>query len=557
MNSAGDPYQTDVSIPLLSGKGTWEQVIEENHADLKNLLFPYLRKRRWFGGKARNFDSVKITRRFRLNFGGKTAYILLIQTAYVDGPAETYVLPLTFDSGDQAAAIRKHTPSVILADAELKGSEKGLLYDALWDETFTKGLLQTILAGRRLHSERGVLEASTTRYAGGLPSPKEMPPRISQAEQSNTSVLFGDRLILKLFRRLETGVNPDLEIGRFLTQKTGFSHIPGLVGALEYRESGREPSTLAVIHRFIENQGDAWQHTLGYLNRYYERVVSNRKPPETPMNLLASIHEEAPPEVRKLFGDYLSQAALLGLRTGELHSALGSETNDPAFAPEPFTGVFKQSEYRSMQNLLTRVFRDARNRLAVVPDHLRSLLGRVLDLESGIVHRFQSMRDRSLDSMRIRTHGDYHLGQVLYTGRDFVVIDFEGEPARSLDERKRKQSPFRDVAGMIRSFHYAGYASMFEQKQGPEISNLTDPAPWRDLWYKWTGIYFLRSYLETCRNAPFMPKAVKDMETLLNAYLLEKGVYELGYELNNRPEWIRIPMEGILELMGESVSSEQ
>jgi len=545
---------TDYTIPTLRVRGSWKSALEERLSNLEGFLPAYLRRRRWFGGKARRFDHVKITKSLPLTLNGNSNHLLFVEVEYVDGRRETYLLPLTFDTGEKAEAARAGNPSAILV--EIRGTEQGILYDALWDEDFTTGLLKAILTHRRIRGERWLLEGSTTNaLMKEVPPLDEMPaPRVSQAEQSNTSILFGDKLILKMFRRLEPGTNPDLEIGRFLTG-AGFPNIPGVVGALEYREPNREPSTIAVLHRFVENQGDAWEYTRDYLDRYYESAVARARetqpPREIPDKLWASLDREAPPEARELFGVYLTQAALLGRRTGELHLALASGVADSAFAPEPFTDFIRQSEYQSLRSLLAHVFRDARRKVEDAPEAFRPALERILSLESKIIDRFRRLREVQLSSMRIRIHGDYHLGQVLYTGKDFVILDFEGEPARSLSERRGKKSPLRDAAGMLRSLHYASYASMLEQEEGADPLDLERMEPWRQLWYKWNSIYFLQEYFETCKKAPFMTDNQEEMVLLMEAYLLEKAIYELGYELNNRPDWIRIPMEGILEIMNE------
>ena len=377
-------------------------------------------------------------------------------------------------------------------------------------------------------------------------------PRVLRAEQSNTSVFFKDKLILKLFRRLEPGVNPDLEVGRFLTEKARFPNAPPVAGALEYQQPNREPFTIGILHGFVENQGDAWKYTLDYLSLYYERAVARRMEiediPAARKHLLASMGDEPPPLARELFGLYLGQAKLLGQRTAEFHLALASDASDPGFAPEPFTDFYRQSQFQSMRSLTTEVFRVLRNRLADVPENLEPGVQQLLEMEKNIVARFRTLRDKRLASMRTRTHGDYHLGQVLYTGKDFVIMDFEGEPARSLSERRGKTSPLRDVSGMLRSFHYASFASAFSLADSATPLELVDMEPWRKLWHTWASESFLSGYLEVCHGQACFAEE-EELKMLLDAYLLEKAIYEIGYELNNRPEWLRIPMEGIREIL--------
>ncbi|MDP9023448.1 MAG: phosphotransferase, partial [Actinomycetota bacterium] len=245
-------------------------------------------------------------------------------------------------------------------------------------------------------------------------------------------------------------------------------------------------------------------------------------------------------------------AELLGQRTGELHVALASAPDDAAFGPEPFTTLYQRSLYQSMRTLTRKTFQLLRRRLEVIEPDSRGDAERLAEREQDLLDRFQALTQGKLDAVRIRTHGDYHLGQVLHTGRDFVIIDFEGEPARPLGERRLKRSPLRDVAGMVRSFHYAAYAGLFEQiargVAGPseQVEALED---WTRYWYVWVSAAFLRSYLTTVGEAPFVPPDHEQLSTLLEAYVLEKAVYELGYELNNRPSWVRIPLQGALQLL--------
>jgi maltose alpha-D-glucosyltransferase/alpha-amylase len=248
-----------------------------------------------------------------------------------------------------------------------------------------------------------------------------------------------------------------------------------------------------------------------------------------------------------LIGPYFESARLLGERTAELHLALAANGMDPNFAPEPFTPFYQRSIYQSMRNLTVRTFQLLRSRLRHLPEKEREMAKKVLERESAVHARFHSVLDRKISAMRLRVHGDFHLGQVLYTGKDFIIIDFEGEPARPLTERRLKRSPLRDVAGMLRSFHYAANHAIFIQAHRPE--DLPAMEQWANFWYTWVSMVYLKSYLELTRQAGFLPRDESELQILLDAFCLEKAVYELAYELNNRPEWVRIPLQGILQLL--------
>ena len=313
--------------------------------------------------------------------------------------------------------------------------------------------------------------------------------------------------------------------------------------------------TLAILQGFVPNQGDAWKYTLDTLGRFYERVIS--RPPEAgtvdcpKTSPLALIDKEIPEPGGELIGTYLFSARQLGQRTAEMHVALSSNMDDSAFLPEPFSAHYQRSLYQSMRNLTGQMLPLLQRRLRTLPEAVREEAKQVLDLQDRILKRFRSILDRKITAMRIRVHGDYHLGQVLFTGKDFVIIDFEGEPAHSLSVRRIKRSPLRDVAGMLRSFHYAANAPLIG-KAGGGMFRPDDAArlePWARCWHLWVSATFLSAYLKSSAEASFLPRSREELSSLLSVYLLEKSIYELGYELNNRPDWVKLPLRGILQLL--------
>ena len=371
---------------------------------------------------------------------------------------------------------------------------------------------------RSLPGRAGRLVAGVTPAFRRLSPPGEPWPDPSpvQAEQSNTSVVYGGSLLLKLFRRLEEGVNPDLEIGRFLTEQAAFPQVPAAAGALEYVRGTAKPMTVGILQAFVPNEGDAWKFTLDSLRTYLDEVRTRQpeenEPPVPPhAHLLGLAASDPPPIAHELIGPYLETARLLGQRTGELHAALASG-DDPAFVPEPVTLHYQRSLYQSMRSMVAEVFRLVGARSKAVPQ-----LVQVADLQQEILRRFQRLLDTKITGFRIRTHGDLHLGQVLYTGRDFVFIDFEGEPARPLSERRIKRTPLRDVAGMLRSFHYAGYTALLSLSGGPPLhENPSFLQPWIVFWYHWVAGAFLRSYLEVQSVARILPSNREELGVLLD-----------------------------------------
>jgi maltose alpha-D-glucosyltransferase/alpha-amylase len=324
-----------------------------------------------------------------------------------------------------------------------------------------------------------------------------------------------------------------------------------VAGALEYHPTQGPPIILGILHGFVPNQGDAWKYTLDSLGTFFEAALATKSdlgPELVPQKTLVELAmTEVPGLAQELIGPYLESARLLGERTADLHTALASNITDPHFAPEPFSKLYQRSVYQSMRNLTARTFQLMRSRLKYLPEQGLDLAKKVLEREEKVFDSFRSLLDSRINTTRIRVHGDFHLGQVLYTGKDFIIIDFEGEPARSLSERRLKRSALRDVAGMLRSFHYAAYHAIYSRTVRPE--DIAAVEQWANFWQIWVSAVYLKTYLHVAGPADFLPREAGEQQILLNALCLEKAIYELSYELNNRPEWINIPLMGILQLL--------
>jgi maltose alpha-D-glucosyltransferase/alpha-amylase len=328
-----------------------------------------------------------------------------------------------------------------------------------------------------------------------------------------------------------------------------------VAGALEYRRQGMQPVTLGILHGFVPETRDAWSYTLDSLRDYFEQVLVKQVDMgdvELPSKALVSeISVGIPDLAREIIGSYLASAELLGQRTAELHLALTSEPENPDFAPEVFTSFYQRSIYQYMRNLSGQVLLLLKKRLTHLSADTRQLAQAVLNRQEQLMESFKSVLNLKITGQRTRCHGDYHLGQVLYTGKDFIIIDFEGEPARPMSERRMKRSPLRDVAGMLQSFNYAVTLARRNELESGMVrpENLPLMEQWSQFWYGWVSVAFLNSYLVTAADATFLPKTTQELQVLLDAYLLEKATYELGYELNSRPDWAEIPLQRILQLL--------
>ncbi|MGH8046802.1 MAG: maltose alpha-D-glucosyltransferase, partial [Chthoniobacterales bacterium] len=461
--------------PAFAGHLNWKELLgEQGRRMLERSVLPaYVANCRWFGGKARAWRSMTLRDIIRIGGDGYEARVLLFDVIYVEGAAETYVLPLQIAEGDAAHQIRQEHPQAVIAQFDHDGAQT-ILFDAIYEPKFRDELLAMMTGRDTDRGQTGSLTGEATRALRNRVNKGEpMASLILRAEQSNTSAIYGGEWFLKLYRRLEEGLNPDVEVSRFLTERAGFPNVPPFAGAIAY-ESGAAPQRMVcMMQAMVQNQGDAWTLTLGVVGQYFERVLTEKLSlPEIEPG------EALPPEFIHALGTvYPGRVTQLAQRTAEMHLAMASDRTDPAFRPEPFSALYQRSVYQSMRNGLRRTFQLlAKQRKNLTGEALADAEA-MLAREKEILDRMARVMGRKIAAEKIRIHGDYHLGQVLDTGRDFVIIDFEGEPSRPISERRLKRSALRDVAGMLRSFHYAAYTALAQQTSVRDV-DIPTAAPW-------------------------------------------------------------------------------
>jgi maltose alpha-D-glucosyltransferase/alpha-amylase len=555
----GAPEPIEVRVPAESAeecvlrlrRGAEELFEGRSRQSLETQILPkHIARQRWFAGKAQALWKTRIVDWMWIHRDATESALVLVEATYADGSREVYNVPLAISLGRQAEELQASRPEAVLCELRM-GDVAGVLHDALADDDTCRSLLSAIQAGRRIPGKAGSAAAiSTGALAGGDPAALKVAR--GSAEQVNATIVFGEKLTLQLFRRVEEGPNPDFEIGRYLTEGNRFEGIPALAGGIEYEAPALDHSTLAMLQEFVANQGDGWSITLDALGRFYEQCATlqpSEEAPEgpdgTPMDHSA---EEIPDRVREKVGLYIDSAAALGRRTAQLHLALAAPTGNPAFQPEPLTADYVRALAADLRERAAGVFHTLKAGLPDLPDDVVDLAALTLGQRGSVLERFRRLEQVDPEMVRMRIHGDYHLGQVLWVKNDFVIRDFGGGPARPPAERRLKQCALKDVAGMLRSLSYAAFAGLlaFSARRPEEYGRL---GPWAAFWETWTSAAFFRAYRQTAGDAPFLSARPGHLRTLLEAFLLDKALDELKYELANRPAWVRIPLHGILALV--------
>jgi maltose alpha-D-glucosyltransferase/alpha-amylase len=503
----------------------------------KEVLPGYLARQRWFADKAGGLERVDFQPLGVWESEHGRWLFATCRVGLAGGETQTYSLPLALRWSEPETLPPEHLPRVL--GRVRRKAAPGLLLEAQAEAAFCRDLAHGIGKHLKLDLPDGRIRCIPTRaYADWVPDSTDWPVVYPTLEQSNTTVMLDEKLVLKLFRKAAPGLNPEWEMGRFLTEHTWFRQVAPVLGAVEWAPKGdngeAEPTLLAILQGYVENQGNAWDYTQSYLTRFLENWQA------------AQDGERAAPEAAP-HAAFSAQMRLLGQRTGELHQALAVPSIDAAFGSEPLAEGEMDAWVAQVRRDVATSFDLLTGALPRLPEAIRAqaeaLLGKRRQLEAlaGV-----ALPDRKR-ALKIRYHGDYHLGQVLVSGNDFVIIDFEGEPARTLEERRRKGSPLRDVAGMLRSFDYAAAAAGCHG-QNESRAACAAIAQLIDGWRREVKAAFLEGYRAGIGSCAVCPREPALADALIRLFVLEKALYELRYELENRPQWLVIPLKGLMEL---------
>jgi len=501
----------------------------------KDVLPKFLPLQRWFAAKDSPIRNVGVTTLAELD-GGR--HSLSVADVEVDGETQRYFLPLSGIWGEETLAFGAPTLAYTLAKLR-RGPKVGALIDGAFEASLPETLLECIRKGDTIDAADGqvvfqgnALLEQTLAEAGELGDPHPI-----GAEQSNVSIMFGDTLILKFYRRLRAGLQPEVEVAQFLTETAGFANTPAFLGTVEHQPEEGEATTLAAAFGFVRNQGDAWEVLTAALERDVDEVDGYGTNAE-------DVTDAEPP-----FAYPLEIGELLGRRTAELHLAFATETDDPAFKAEPITAKDLKAWTREASDDVAAMLKS----LAAARDQLdpqaQTLADGLLGKKGALLERIEAASSLAPSGGKSRIHGDYHLGQVLMVQNDVMIIDFEGEPRRSLEQRRAKTSPLRDVAGMLRSIDYAA-ASVLDPRGGIAPANLEIATERATLWREQTTRDFMEAYEATIAASSTHPDDPAFARALLDMFVMQKAAYEVSYELSNRPAWVAIPLRGLAALIG-------
>ncbi|MFW6291741.1 MAG: maltose alpha-D-glucosyltransferase [Spirochaetota bacterium] len=518
----------------------------------QGTLQAYLTASRWYREKSSRIRRLRIDDYGSLGPADARSWLVVVRVDLASDRSDTYLLVISRASAAEAEYVVSENPTAVICQIGADGSD-GVLYDGVANPVVRTALLRMFTSRRKLGLQKGQITVRRGKNLTRLA--READPgssRVLKVEQSNTSILYPDAFFFKLYRKLEEGVNPDVELLQYLTEVKRFPHVPTYAGSLEYARGRRENAAAGLLISLEANQGDGWSYATAAVDRFFDNVLERSDGNE--FRAPASIFEVGIADVPNDFLDladglFFEMLDLLGRRTGELHLALADGATRPEFAPEAFSKLYQRSAYQNLRSQIRRTMTMVRKAARRLDDAGRVLVDTFLASEQLMLDFVARITDHKIDAEKIRIHGDYHLGQVLFTGRDFVIIDLEGEPARTLSERRLKYSAFRDVAGMIRSFHYA-VSSRFLERTTLRPEDREALEPWIEPWYGYASSTFLSSYLDTVDGAGFVPDDRGDAELLLGTFILEKAVYEIGYEINNRPDWLMIPLRGVDFVLG-------
>jgi len=550
---------SQLRVPVIGVQALSDIWDKETLSSIASILPRFLQSRTWFRSKDRRFRSIELTEmipilheRYRLVF---------VHVEYTTGDPEDFFIPMGFATGHEVQGIRSEHSDGLIADVRDSSGAEGLLYTAVRSREFCNALLDTFARKRKFHGENGAVMATPTRVYRhtGSAAHEDFNPELLPSEV-HTSIRFGDRFVLKVFRTIEPGVHPSIEMGEVLTVKRSppFPNAVPFAGSIEYVPNTGEPTVIGVLHCFVRNEGTAWQQTRKHLEEFIRRG-REAKPSKTelegsaPTNIYALDFALAPPAAlaTELIGPYLSLAENMGKRIAQMHLVLAEPNSDPAFSVEPFNDFYRQSLFHGYIALTGRRMEFIRQRYADMKPEVMVLAAKVLEQENTILSKLRAVFEQRITSHRQRFHGRLHLGHVLMTGDDAVIFDFAGDPDQPVSSRRIKRCPIRDVTSMLVSFGYAAQANVRQTllQEQAESSIRSELRALGRFWYSHVSAAFIRGYWGAAAGAPYLPARQADQQTMLTTYLLERALLDIRADIEDKPELSGMPFRVILHLL--------
>ncbi|MGE5539710.1 MAG: maltose alpha-D-glucosyltransferase [Gemmatimonas sp.] len=523
-------------ITLVTRSG-WRDIMKNPALKLLQEALPhFVSLQRWFSAKDNRITGMRILETAELP--GETASYLLaeVEAKLANGDSKRYFLPLAIMAEAEASSGGGAPVSFMIAQVR-QGPRLQGLYDAIVLREFPLAMIRAMAAESELPATSGVFRFRATDDLKSMELAPDVEVRRLGVEQSNSSILVGEKVMLKLLRAPVRGIHPEVEVGFYL-RDAGFKNTPPILGVLQHFDDSNTPAAFVTAHGFVRNQGDGWGHALHYLERWFEEFQLKAHPDES-----GQVPE---PPTHAMYFDLMST---LGRRVGEMHQVLARATGNPAFDPEPVTKADLQTWRKDAIGLADAAFALLEKSLPNVSGDVKTAAEALLNRKKECIARFDALGAHPADVVKTRIHGDLHLGQVLVAQNDWYIIDFEGQPATPLELRRRKESPLRDLAGVLRSFDYAAQAAL---RRATTTLGETGARPLADQALAWrdrASAAFLAAYHEIAETLPSYPHGADAQRDWLNFFMLEKAVYELRYEAMNRPEWLELPIKGITAIL--------
>ncbi len=555
-------------LPVATVRASWQELFTSRGQEELSRIMPQLLSRaRWFAGRGRLITAVRVEDVVPLDTGrNPDVWLCLVEVDYQTGESDTYVVPLVVKAADDSVAILLDRPDTALAWLDVTATGKRmLLADVLADDALVAQLPDLFAHRRRFRSTTGgeVRASATTAFRRMLSEGPDLPAERIEGEHSNSLRTYGHHFVLKVFRRAQAGTNPDYELSRYLTD-AGFPNAPAVLGALEYvaaSDGGHPmvsaPRTIAMATVHVPNEGDAWHYTVDRLELFIEAVMASPHgpiPAAPALEALVSTPVDPGAGFDEHIGTFLDGAARMGARLGELHLCLAAGT-EPDFAPERFTALWQRSLYQSMRSRIRPTMDEMVAVRRELPPEMHGLVDHVVARSAALEECYEVLRSEQFVAQRIRVHGDLHLGQVLLSGRDWIFLDFEGDPSRPLSERRLKRPALVDVAGLVRSLDFAVGAGadalvtrgIIRAEAADDALNVGGVWRWR------VCAELLRSYRSTVRGAGIVPDESEAFTRLLTVVLADRMVYELGHHARRDPRHLAIGLRALDRLVGGGV----